>query len=168
MISMTTLQTAIYNLFNKYKSAGVTIIWANQAEARPEKPYVSLQIIMGPKKIGYDDELVGADNKVARRGVRELTVSVNYFGAEALTKMASFQESIELPTAREMLRVTNLVLVRSTSPRDLSALMENRFETRAQMDVDFRLSSEVKDLDSTYIESVILSNDLDNSINEIP
>jgi hypothetical protein len=168
MIPIANLETAVYNLLNKYKSVGVVIIWENQAEARPPKPYMSLQFITGPRKIGQDDEKVGLDGKVFKKGIRELTLSVNFMGQDAFWELSKLQEAITLPTARQMLLEDNLVLIRDNGVRDLTALMDNRFESRAQVDLDFRLTSEVKDLDSTVIETVILNNDLDNSTTQIP
>lgn len=168
MIINATIRKNIYDVIKKYASNGVNVIWENQAEARPPKPYISLHIIGGPRMIGCDDEVVDPiDSKVFLIGMRELSLSCNFFGENAYAELGRVQESLGLPTAVEMFLKDNIVFVSDTGIKDLSALMENRFESRAQMDLKFRLTNKVKDYDSTVIESVILNNDLDGTTTTI-
>lgn len=168
MFSNANVRKKIYDVIKKYANSGATIIWENQAEARPAKPYISLHIISGPNLVGNPDEYVDrTDDKVVQTGMRTFTLSVNYFGQDAFSELAKVQESLCLPTANELLSQQDLVLVRDNGISDLSALMENRFESRCQMDLVFRTTVTVKDQDTTVIETVELSNDLDHTMTVI-
>lgn len=159
----------IYDVIKKYAASGVTVIWEKQAEARPLKPYISLDIIAGPNMIGNPDEYVDpADDKVVQTSMREFTLSVNFFGQNAFAELGKVQESLGLPTAIEMLGQEDLVFVGDNGLRDLSSLMENRYESRSQMDCVFRTTNTVKDHDTTVIETVELNNDIDGSQAIVP
>lgn len=162
MINDAITKKSVYDLIRKYIKPEATVIWENQAEARPPKPYCSLLFITGAIRLGHDNEFVDAD-KVKVKGERELILSVNYFGTNAMSELSAVQTAFGFPSAREMLLKDNIVFVEETGMRDLSSLMENRFESRAQMDVRFRLTEEAIDLDSTVVEEVQLNNDMDNS-----
>lgn len=162
MISDALLKKSVYDVIRKYINPAAVIIWANQAEARPEKPYCSLLFTTGPIQIGDDSEVVD-NNQLEYRGIREMNLSVNYYGVEAMRQLGILATALGFNGATEMLIVNGLVAVDSTAPRDLSALLENKFETRAQMDIRFRLLEKAKDPDSGIIEATILENDLDSS-----
>lgn len=162
MINDAITKKAVYDLIRKYINPAATVIWENQAEARPPKPYCALLFITGPIRIGHDSEIVVTD-KTQVRGIREMVLSVNYFGTNALAEMSRLQTAFGFPSAREMLLRDNIVFVKETGLRDLSSLMENRFESRSQMDVMIRLTENVTDIDSTIVEAVILENDMDSS-----
>ena len=162
MINDAITKKAVYDLIRKYIKTEATVIWENQAEARPPKPYCSLLFITGATRLGHDSEFVEGE-KVKLKGMREMILSVNYFGTNAIAELSKVQTAFGFPSAREMLLRDNIVFVEETGMRDLSALMENRFESRAQMDVRFRLTDSDIDLDSTIVEAVELENDIDNS-----
>ena len=162
MINDAITKKAVYDLIRKYIKTEAVVIWENQAEARPPKPYCSLLFITGAIRIGHDSEYVEGDN-VAVKGERELILSVNYFGENSMYELSRVQTAFGFPSAREMLLKDNIVFVQETGMRDLSALMENRFESRSQMDVRFRVTEGAIDLDSTIVEAVELNNDIDNS-----
>lgn len=169
MVLSAIVKKKIYDVVKKYANPACTVIWEKQAEARPPKPYISLDIIAGPVMIGNPDEYVDdSDDKIVQTSTREFTVAMNYFGQDAFAELGRVQESFGLPTAGELMRQVDLVFVRDSGPRDLSSLMENRYESRSQMDCVFRTTNTVKDLDSTVIEVVELENGMDGSIAEVP
>jgi hypothetical protein len=163
MINDAITKKAVYDLIRKYIKTEATVIWENQAEARPPKPYCSLLFITGTTRLGHDSEFVEGE-KVKVKGMREMILSVNYFGTNAMAELSRVQTALGFPTAREMLLKDNIVFVTESGMRDLSALMENRFESRAQMDVRIRITDSDIDLDSTIVETVQLENDIDNSV----
>lgn len=168
MILSVNVKKKIYDVIKKYANSGATVIWEKQVEARPPKPYISLDLISGPNMVGQPDEYVDiADNKVIQVSMRQFTLSVNYFGQNAFAELGRVQESLKLPTARELFGQEDIVFIGDSGLRDLSALMENRFESRSQMDCEFRTTEVVKDQDTTVIETVILNNDIDGTLTTI-
>lgn len=164
MINVALKQKKIYDVVKKYVKTGATVIWERQSEARPPKPYVSLDVVAGPIRVGHKAERVNISGKVELVGEEEILVSMNYFGTDAYAELGRVKESFDLPKAREILVAENIVYVKSTDVKDLSALMENRWESRSQIDVTFRLTNIVEDLDSGTIGSVELTNGMDASI----
>lgn len=164
MINDADFKKKVYDVVHKYIKATVPTIWERQSEARPPKPYCSLDIVAGPIKVGQKAERINASQLVELVGEEEFLVSMNYFGTNAYAELGRVKESFDLPMARELLRQKNIVFVKATDVRDLSALMENRWESRSQMDVTFRLTNIVTDVDSDTIGSVELTNQMDDTI----
>lgn len=168
MINDAIIKTKIYAVIRKYLKSEATILWELQGQPRPAKPFCSMNFLTGPIKQGEDEEVVNDDNKVEKQGLRELTLSVNYFGEHAMQELGYLITALGFPTARELLlKDADLVFIAAAGPRDLSSLMENKFETRAQVDLRFRVIGSMADPDSDVIETVVLENGIDNSSTEI-
>lgn len=167
MFDLSLFQDTVYSALKKYKPDGVKLIWEKQGEPRPPKPYVSLSILAGPIPEGHDDERVAEDDVVEVVGPRIIAVSMNAWGENAMGIIGAFQSSFGFPSFREILRDENVVFVDSTDPQDVSALMENRWESRVTLTMRFRTTVASKDVDTSIVETVILENELDNSETEI-
>lgn len=145
------LQLAIYNWVTDV--LGIQVIWENQSEHRPERPYASLNLTVFPTKLGHDDaRMVGDKFKV--QGLREMTLSVNVYGAEAFEFLSDLQSSHEMPSIRQQLLRDCIVVVSTSEVRNLSELHEARFQTRGQMDVQLRTNYVAEDTETGYIERV--------------
>lgn len=125
----------------------IVIIWGNQNEHRLPKPYVAL-FLTGPIGIGQDEERVTSDaadpflevDEINHCGMREVTLSINFFGTQALEAMSLIKSRLNFHSIRAILRESGLVHVRSEEPRDLSGLQNSKTETRLEMDVTFRFA----------------------------
>lgn len=164
MINDAIFRNKLYAVVRKYILPEAKIIFAEQAEARPQKPYCTLKLISGPVRVGHDIERVSQDEFVEVAGVREFVYSINYYGENALQELSRLQTSFQFPTARELFLQVGMVYVQDeAAPRDLTILQENKFESRAQMDVRFRANGSLKDLDREVIETAILVSEIDNT-----
>lgn len=154
----------------------VTVIWANQGAVRPPIPYVLLNIIAGPIKNGGQDDietLESGDTRVS--GYREITLSINYFGPNAVGKLSVLQTSVEFPQVTEYFRSKDIAYISDSGVKDLNTVMETRFENRAQIDFRFRVLSEALASEIvgtatdiiTAIETVELGNEMDDTETEI-
>jgi hypothetical protein len=119
-----------------------------------------MKIIPGFSKIGSSDNITHKLNGVFNvAGTREFTLSLNCYGDSALERANFVGSSIEKPTVIEKFAVAGLVVVRVEQVNDLSKLMDNAYETRAQVDIKFRLAQVVED-EIGIIETVELKNNM--------
>lgn len=135
-------KTAIYNWFKK--QSDITVIWADQASPRPARPYGSLKVISGPVKLGGQDNLrqdpvTGA---LLLNGPRQITVSMNVYGEEAMDILSTVRDSLDDPSVIDELDAQGLSVSEDGSVQNLTEALETHFETRAQMDVIFMLQEE--------------------------
>lgn len=155
------IKKAIYTWLHKYKENGETIIWADQAEARPQKPYITIKILATPTPL--EEDVVNDDGQTEVKQSTDFTLSVNYYGERAFNRLSRLIATAEFPTQTEKWNVANLAFKESSGVRDLTALMETKFETRAQADLVFATSDVIVDLESTYIETVdVLEQNIDS------
>ena len=152
MLNDAIVKKSIYDFFYKYRANGEQIIWADQAEARPQKPYVTLKILSTPTPL--EEDLMNNLGQTAIKQSSDFTVSVNYYGERAFTRLARLIAAAEFPTQTEKWDLANVSYKESSGIRDLTSLMETKFETRAQADLVFGNSDVIVDLESTYIETV--------------
>jgi hypothetical protein len=180
MIDDKALRKAIYDWAVAYTPVAeedeLSVIWSNQGVKRPPVPYVSLNIIAGPVKSGGQDDLETLDSGDTRvSGFREITLSINYFGPNAIGYLSALQTSVEFPDVTTYFKSKDIAYISDTGVRDLNGLLENRFENRAQMDMRFRVLSEAlasvvigeEEEIITAIEHVVIENELDDTETEI-
>lgn len=104
---------------------------------RPKPPYITLKIISGPRPKGFDElrRKPGTDD-FTLGGIRQYTLSMQGFGAgtsdmlsEVLTRMDDPSKTVGL--------VPFVGIVDRGDVLDISALLENGYESRASLDVIF-------------------------------
>lgn len=146
---------------------GVTLIWEDQSAPRPAKPYVSLNFLTPSQRLGFDEQRVDGD-QISLVGQRRFVVSVNAFGEnrvknEDALDAADLLEKIVQGLYKEetiaSLKERCLASITESEIRDLTALQETRYESRAQVDLTFhRTVSQSEDL--PVIEKVELNDQL--------
>lgn len=161
MLNSSIIKKTLYDWLNKYKQNGETVIWADQAEARPSKPYITLKILAGGKPM--EEDLINNAGKTEIKQYSEFDLSVNYYGESAMEELSFLTATAEFPTQLEKWSAKNLAYIESSGVRDLTELMETKFESRAQADLSFRTSDVIVDLESTFIETVdVLEQNIDS------
>lgn len=155
MATIAQVRQAIYNWAKK--ELAIEVIWSEQAEIRPDRPYVMLKLITGPLRGGHDEIRQPTPGTYKVCGMRGITVSVNVFGEKALELAAQLQTSLEKITVQEALRSAGLSFIRAEAVTDLTVLMETRFDTRANLDAMFAYAENVDDNVGT-IEHVAVKN----------
>ncbi len=159
-MSFAVLKQAVYTWFAK--ETKLPVIWEEQATARPNRPYASLNIITGAVMIGEDDQrshLTGtAPNQQTQftwEGLRKLTVSCNIWADNAIDLMADVQGSIRKQSNQNAFILAGIAPTDYTNVQKLSQLFDTRYEDRAQMDVIFQTVHVTVD-DAVPVEKVNL------------
>lgn len=155
MIDFATLKKALYNWVKT--ETDVTVIWMDQSEVRPPRPYVGLKLISGPLKLGTDDLRQDNPGEFSVQGLRQFTLSVNAFGADSLALLSGLQTSTDKPTVIETLAADGIGIVQAGQIQDLTTGLDNRFESRHQMDVTLYGKDIETDADVGTIEDVELT-----------
>lgn len=94
---------------------------------------------------GHDDRKTANDAALALTvtetiiGMRKLSVSVQFFRGDALTKASKLKSRMTLSSSIDKLKAINLGFVRASQPRNLSALVDAAWEERGQIDLEFYL-----------------------------
>lgn len=142
MVNFITLKKALYD-WVVANSLTNSVIWANQNGVTPNKPHVTL-FLSTFIKVGRDSQLPVDDvsGDAVIKGDRELTLSIQHFGDQALENLDQIRSSLDKPTVLEGLSVNSIAVVDDTlSIIDLSTIFNNAFEPRASIDILFRISS---------------------------
>lgn len=141
-----------------------------QAGERPEVPYGAVSMLTGPNSPHTLEEerfeVEGDKLFVNTGGQRDLTVTLNIYGEDALDKLVSVRDMMKTVNFRyDFANITRqlgfeLALVDVATIQDLSALLQSDYEERAAMDLVFRGSEcvreeivsidEIKDLKASY------------------
>ena len=145
------------------KVSGIQTIWFNQRAPRPLPPYVGLNIISGPRKVGDDNLRQDSPGVFFAAGMRYFTLSVNVYGDNANEIASNLTDSLELPSIQELLRKSDIAIVTTSDVRILDQLLETDVEGRAQFDFQFATSVNKVDDGVGYIDKVEITNEIDGS-----
>lgn len=169
MISEALVKKGLYDAMRAILPNVVMVIWADQNQERPARPYLTMKLIMGPQRRGNDEQRYGNDGSINHTGVREFDLSINLYGPKAQEYLSMIQSYLNFESIKSILLEKDLVFVRDSGVRDLSLLLENRTETRAQLDLHFRTSANVIESEEEVgsIETVELENEMDGTITVI-
>jgi len=138
------------------------IIWEKQNEYRPQPPYISLNIVSGPVKLGGQAELRHkTGDKFTVNAMKQVTISVTAYGGNDLNLIERVQDSLGTVTAKALLRVAGLAVVSEEPIVSASAEIEGGFEERASMDVILSYASSIED-EAGIIEHVELEGEVDD------
>ena len=160
-LNLDTIRLGIYD-WVKSELAGTDvtadkIMWLAQDAPRPARPYVGLNVLVGPGRVGHDALTEVTPGVYDLVGVREMTCSVNVYGERADQFVDQLMCSLEKPTVQERLATFGLAMIEQSDPTDLTALIETRWEARSQFDVRFRVTSKTRD-NVGYVQKVELTN----------
>lgn len=147
--------------------SGQQTIWEDQSEQRPDGPYNSLKITSGPGRIGTDQFEKRNDDKFQTSGLREFTLSVNIFRADAFSKAHNLNSSIEGVMILERFQAIGMAYINATPIRDLTRLMGPRYESRYQFDIRFRIADTIVS-DPGLIENVEIESLIDDTEISVP
>jgi hypothetical protein len=153
-VSMTVLRKAIQD-WGQSILPGVTVIWAEQNAPRPQGEFVTLKIISGPIKIGRDESRISETipGQLDIIGHRSFIVSINSYGGDALVLLLKLQDSLSLLSVRDPLSTAGLTVNDVGNVRDVTAVVDTRFERRANLEVTFSYVT-TYDENPGYIEKV--------------
>jgi len=131
-------------------------IWLNQTAPQPNAPYITLNIISGPTKIGTTDSMIfnQMTGKFEVTGVRIFTLDVNVYGENSIQIATDLSLSIESPDVQSFFRQANITPGGSSpSVRNMSEILDTIIESRSMFELIFMASYTIG-TETTFIESV--------------
>ena len=118
------------------------VVFSDQSAPQPDKPYISIKVTsivnIGQKDARGSIDDAGFSDFV---GIREFTLSIQYFGIDALNALSILKDSLNDEVELQILRDNNIVFVEELLFADVSSLLETIWEERAQLDLLFRTTS---------------------------
>ena len=138
---------------------GKSVVWAHQNMPRIKRPFATLQLHgeaseeLRPTDPGHYDVRVPTS----------ATLSVQYFGPDALAHLETLARGFERPTIADRCFAAAVVVYDTNNITDLSALLESQtWDERANIDLYIRYNHDVDDAPG-YIESVVIESQLSKS-----
>ncbi len=130
---------------------------------RPVFPYVLLNILVGPNKIGDVDQSYNSEDTFNYRRHKTVTVSVNLYARDNhLELLENLADSLDYEDILADFKTNDLYFIRHTDVLDISALLETGNEFRATMDVMFgysyRTTRKIGEITSIEIDYAVKSN----------
>jgi len=139
---------------------------------RPEKPYISLKIISGPRKLAIDDDLRNKEltDEFYLVGQRGYTLSIKSFGVEYIDALEKISTLLGDPDNWEQLNIdADIAIVDQGDVLDISAKLETGFEKRASLDIIFNSSNNiitsVGPITSVEVSGAIKNEDSSKTVN---
>jgi hypothetical protein len=150
----------------KFVSINNNIVYEEQNQKRPVGDYVSYKIMTLPTKRGTDSQIHISGDNFKLSGHRTFTVSIKSYGKNAAQIITDLHSSLEMDSVRNIFRQYNIAIWEHGSPRDISAILETGFESRAFLDITFGTRSEITEtlghIANAEVEGAFT--DVDNSI----
>ncbi len=140
----------------------VETIFQNQNGVIPDLPFCTLYI-QPVTLFGHDEATTDQTGQVTYKGHREISCSVQYFGADAMQNAIDLIESLETVSSRDILAADDIVFVdRAGGINDLTEILDTGFEERAGIDILFRVPS-IRIESGDVIESTEISSEYENA-----
>jgi len=140
-IDVENIRKALYDW--AVRNSTFQVVWLYEPGPKPEKPFVSLNLI-GPYKIGTNDNFGVPAGEVELKisGQRRFSVSVNVYGNDSTLQSASdLQTALGLPAEIDFFNVANIGIGEIRNVIDLTQLLDTKYEHRAQFDFDIYTAS---------------------------
>jgi hypothetical protein len=132
-----------------------SFMWMDQNAPRPGLPYVSGKIsLLNP--IGHDyDSPPTSGGIVTTTGNREFVLMLQAYGANAFQILLEIQRATRRATSLDVLRTKAVIFVDDNGgTKDISAILDERSETRAALDIRMRTTDIITDGAVGTIETV--------------
>jgi hypothetical protein len=167
--------TAIENEIRTWaiNASGRDVVWQKFDGAQPDTPFVSLDTTVVDKNhednVGNDLDI---NNEITITGHRTIVVNVLVLGSsddESISAMKVAQKmesSLSKPSNQIFFRDSNIAIVDTTAPRDISFLYGGTaWEKRSTFDITFGVSFDEKD-DVGYFDTIEITGEAKNNANE--
>lgn len=136
MFLNSTLQEAISDFMVSALGDDVNVIWANQNNLVPARPFVTLNISSFRNKSSPPIIERVSQDIFKYRFQRQFTLTVNVYSVTDYFKYISdIRDALVLPINREILRVAGLAINTVSDAVDLTDLLETDMEQRASLDI---------------------------------
>lgn len=116
------------------------VVVGDTDQVRPDKPYLTVKLIVEDTPVGQDEQLQKEDNdgvqRHVMRGARRATASVQGFGVETADWLTLAYISLENPLVRAQLDEDELSIRSMTGTNDISEKIGTEFEKRFSRDFE--------------------------------
>jgi len=168
-IDMEVVENAIHRWFAE--ATGLETVWRHQSAPQPAYPFGSLKIMTGPNAIPAEFELRTETDVNRPQGYEiEMTVcapclltvscqayvegeDVSKPDGDARSYLNKARAALFLPSQQSLFKAAELSVTRSNPVNDISALTNERFVSRAGMDVEFNCAMNLSEF-AGYIKKV--------------
>jgi len=140
---------------------GYTTIWESANAPRPQKPYCSLNISSITQFGQIYNATTDIDGEVAIISELDLTLAVNVFSdksSQDIDSLMTLQElyaSLKKQDNLDYFYSNGIGFIQQLAMTNISSLLGTDFEQRAQMELDFRIGTQIID-NVGWIETVIM------------
>jgi len=137
--------------------SAATVIFADQNSPRPSDPYAVIRI--GTISQLGQDELreIDPDTLLATTGgQRRATISVDYFGSNALENIMKASNSLEKWSLVDTFNTAGIAFIEKNDIQNLTAMLETKYQQRANFDFFIGFAENVEE-DLGIIEEVELT-----------
>lgn len=137
-MNLSTIKGALYGWAAATVAGGTVVYWNEPDAPRPPAPSVRLRLIGLPSLVGQDElrDVTGDANAFRILGPRSLTLSVTAYGDTAAQAASDLASSLSGPDAMATLHGGGLSSLSVSPLRDVSELMETKWEQRVNFDVE--------------------------------
>jgi hypothetical protein len=146
---------------------GARVVWEDQKADRPTKPFCTLELDGDTSPSTSDEQVTsdapvpapGADLVLATRVHAEFTLTVRAFtdsitgSGSARVLLRKVRNAFGLDAEIEALDLAGVAVVDRGSVQQVTAVLETKAESRAQVDVRFRVADGAEQI-TTWIETV--------------
>ena len=136
------------------------ILWADNKGAQPSPTFITLKVIAIKRATNDELRSIGITNFLVS-GLREFTLSVNFYGKDGLDYADNLQSSLGIPAVRELLKTEDIAFIRTADILDTSVLVNTKIGTRYTLDVSFYTASNV-----SITEDIISNVEMTGSIQD--
>jgi hypothetical protein len=115
------------------------VIWQDENAPRPALPYVAMKVMS--QRFVKQDHYSNPDSSGVQivSGDRELTLNIQYFGADSVQNLESVVDKLRLNSVLDRFMVAKYVAFNTAQVTDVAALLDKaQIEPRASMDVFIR------------------------------
>lgn len=143
-----TKEDAIYDFIKAIVGSSVSVIWEEQGEDRPSKPYVSLCIISGPTKIGNRAEMTYKETDTYTRYFqKKFTLSISVFANNNDSYIINnIQNSLYLEDKLNILRSGGISVWNQIGPSNISRVIDDDWEYRSHLDAIMSYGENIDDI----------------------
>lgn len=174
-INVKSLKTAIAAVIKELTTKNV--IWANQNSNTPDGEFLSLKI-SSTRFIGFTDwtgspeEQEDQTFQTPTQGDREIVLSIQCISQNSMEILLDLVDKLNLNSYLELLASKKIAYIGMDGDiADITVQINNSFETRAAVDLVFRISknySSATDNETGIVESVEIAGELDGNGLETP
>jgi hypothetical protein len=170
-LDLVQIQNAIYDWIND-TTQGVLeeplqIIWRQQGEPVPPRPFVGLKLISGPSPTDREPNVfINADGSSGYGMQMEAVLSVQVYGNIKVHRPLAYQLAVDLNSslfgseARRKLKAAGVSIQGLGKPQNLTALEESQYEERAGFELELGMVQNIVDQPGT-IETVNIKGTVD-------